>query len=127
MTRPFEELAHAAWEARENAHVLGSTAVGCAVASETGAIFVGCNVQHKYRSHDIHAETNAIGTMVAGGGEKLIAVFVAAERDRFTPCGACMDWIFEFGGADCIVMWQSTKNGSVGKLTAAALMPYYPE
>jgi len=27
----------------------------------------------------------------------------AIYRDHFTPCGSCLDWIFQFGGADTIV------------------------
>ena len=74
----------------------------------------------------MHAETNTIGTMVAAGHQVLTVVFVAAERERFTPCGACMDWIFEFGGPGCVVMWQNTPGGPIRKLTAAELMPHYP-
>ena len=41
--------------------------------------------------------------MVAAGDGHAVTVFIAAERERFTPCGACLDWIFELGGAECVV------------------------
>jgi len=94
--------------------------------TRTGEVFTGCNVEHQYRSHDIHAETNAISTMVAGGHHALAEVFVVAERSRFTPCGSCMDWIFEFGGPECIVSWQRSPSGEVSSYRARELMPYYP-
>ncbi len=119
-------MADEAWRVRDNARILGKTAVGCAVASPDGRIWTGCNVEHRFRSHDIHAEVNAIGSMVASGETHLTIVVVAASRDRFSPCGACMDWIFEFGGPNCIVAWQSTPHGPLVELTANELMPFYP-
>lgn len=121
-------LSVAAWDVRENAWLLGDggkTKVGCAVSDGRG-IWTGVNIQHKYRSHDIHAEVNAISTMVATGHHDLTYVLVAAERAMFTPCGACLDWITEFGTEDTIVAWQSSREGEINSLTVAELMPHYP-
>ncbi len=93
----LKEMSDAAWEVRRHAYVYGPTQVGAAVMTTDGSLFVGCNAEHRFRSHDIHAEVNAIGSMVAAGHTDLIAVVVVAERERFTPCGACMDWIYQFG------------------------------
>jgi cytidine deaminase len=120
------ELASAAWRIRENAYVLGKTKVGCAVLSSRGTIFEGCNVEHRFRCHDIHAEVNAISSMVAAGERQLLVVFVAADRERFTPCGGCMDWILQFGSESTIVAFQSTRNGPIQRYTAGQLMPHYP-
>lgn len=122
----WEVLAKAAWEVRRNAHLYGSTAVGAAVLTANNLAFVGCNVEHRFRSHDIHAEVNAITTMVANGQKDLRAVMIAAERDRFTPCGACMDWIFQFGSELCEIGWQKEEGGKMEILTAGELMPHYP-
>src|ERR1035441_6951428 len=85
-------LAEAAWAVREHAHVIGPTKVGCALLCADGKIYAGCNVEHRYRCHDVHAEVNAITTKVASGNESpIVAIFIAAERARFTPCGGCMD------------------------------------
>lgn len=120
------ELSKAAWSVRENARVIGRTKVGCATRGSSGRIWVGCNVEHKYRSHDIHAEVNAIGNLVAGGDHGLQAVLIAAERERFTPCGSCMDWIFELGGDSCLVAAQSSPTGPILLLSSRELMPFYP-
>jgi len=122
----LDELAQAAWVARTNARILGRTAVGCAVRGATGGLWVGCNVEHQFRSHDIHAETNAIGAMIAAGDQQLVAIVVVAERERFTPCGACLDWIMEFGGPECLVGFQRAPGEPIDVLTAGDLMPHYP-
>lgn len=94
--------------------------------SAEGGVFSGCNVEHRFRSHDVHAEVNALTTMIAAGHSSARAVLIAAERNRFTPCGACLDWIFELGGDDCIVAFQGKRGAPVDALTAAELMPHYP-
>jgi cytidine deaminase len=96
------------------------------VLSSSGGIYVGCNVEHRFRSHDVHAEVNALTNMVSAGDDGAVAVVIAAERDRFTPCGGCLDWIFELGGPDCGVGFQGTPNGSIEVLPAKELMPHYP-
>jgi cytidine deaminase len=115
-----------AWRIREHAHVIGPTKVGCAVLGEDGRVYAGCNVEHQFRSHDIHAEINAIASMVAGGCKSIRAVAIAAQRERFTPCGACLDWIFQFGNRDCIVLAQAQPRGQIQRFTAQQLMPFYP-
>jgi cytidine deaminase len=115
-----------AWEARERARLYGPTAVGCAALGSTGTVVAGCNLEHRYRSHDIHAEANAIGSLVAAAGGSLVAVLIAADRSSFTPCGACLDWIFEVGGPDCQVGWQSQLVGETRWASAQDLMPLYP-
>lgn len=120
------ELAKVAWDAGTEARVLGHTKVGAAALDISGRIFAGCNVEHRFRSHDIHAEINAISSLVVGGGKKLVAIFIAARRERFTPCGGCLDWIFEIGGEDCLVHVQSEPDGPISRHAASELMPYYP-
>ena len=119
-------LAKAAWGCREQAYIYQDTKVGAAVITAEGNIFCGCNVEHLFRSHDVHAEVNAITSMVAAGHTKLKAIIVVAERKRFTPCGSCLDWIFQFGGPACLVGYQTKKDGRVKTFRAKELMPYYP-
>jgi cytidine deaminase len=111
---------------REDPFVFGPTRVGCAALASTGSIFIGCNVEHRFRSHDVHAEVNAISSMVAAGHHELVAILIVAMRDRFTPCGACMDWIFQFGGLECQVGYQREPTGEIIVHLANELMPYYP-
>jgi cytidine deaminase len=124
----LQRLAIDAWAARDRAYVLGTTKVGCAVLSANGATYSGCNVEHRYRCHDVHAEVNAITTMVATGGNRQIkAIVIAAEREQFTPCGGCMDWIMQFAeNGSCIVAIQSVPGGTLKRFTTDQLMPFYP-
>lgn len=127
LTAPqLKALSEAAWNVRRRARILGETAVGCAVLDGDGAIHIGSNVEHRFRSHDIHAEVGALSSLVAAGAKVARAVFVVAERERFTPCGACLDWIFELGGADCVVVVQRGLDAQPTTYTAAELMPFYP-
>ena len=121
----WSELAETAWKFRENSRILGKTKVGAATLSNE-QIFGGCNIEHKFRSHDIHAEISAISSMVSAGNKKLDAMIVVAQRDKFTPCGGCLDWIFEFGGPKCLVGYQTKKNGKITIFKADELMPHYP-
>ncbi|HEV3155616.1 MAG TPA: hypothetical protein VGZ02_17555 [Candidatus Baltobacteraceae bacterium] len=121
-------MAKAAWETRQRAHVFGGTRVGCAIMSADGAIYSACNVEHKFRSHDVHAEVNAITSMVATSGAQYVRlVVIVAERDYFTPCGACMDWIMQFGDPDTIVAFQNKPDGEFHQFAAVELMPHYPK
>ncbi len=121
----WKDLANHAWKYRKNARILGKTKVGAAVLSKD-KIFGGCNIEHKFRSHDIHAEISAISHMVSSGSKKLDAILVVAERTKFTPCGGCLDWIFEFGGPKCLVGYQTKKDGKITIFKAEELMPHYP-
>lgn len=123
----WEDLSNLAWEVRQNAFLIGNTAVGAALVTGSGTTFVGCNVEHRFRCHDVHAEVNAITAMVSAGETDLTAILIVAERSRFTPCGGCLDWIFQFGGPDCLVGYQNSPNSSIILRSARELMPFYPE
>lgn len=120
------ELSKAAWITRKNAHILGKTKVGSAVLSLSGKIYTGCNIEQIYRSHDIHAEVNAISNMVAAGEKNFSKILIVAERDFFTPCGSCMDWIMQFAEQEALVGFQKELSGEIHTFTTKELMPYYP-
>ena len=122
----WADLANRAWRVRDHAKVHGKTRVGAAVLSVQGNVYEGCNIEHIFRSHDVHAEVNALTTMAASGDGPAVAIVVAAERDRFTPCGGCLDWIFELGGPQTIVAFQGRPGGPLEQLRADELMPHYP-
>lgn len=126
MNKIWDKLSIEAWKVRENAFIYGKTKVGCSLKSTNGKIFAGVNIEQLFRSHDIHAEVNAISNMVTSGEIKFTHLLIVAERERFTPCGACMDWIMQFGGDSCLVGFQSVRNGIILIKTSGELMPYYP-
>ena len=123
------ELLDAAIQARENAHIIMATGtkVGAAVRGADSNVYVGCNVEHRYRCHDIHAEVNAIGTMVAEGCPRLAAVLIVADKERFTPCGSCMDWIVQHANSGAVqVVYHNMLTGEEQVYTVHELMPHYP-
>jgi cytidine deaminase len=120
-------LLEAAWRASKHAHIHNQTMVGAAVLSASGRIYAGCNVEHRFRSHDVHAEVNALTNMTSVGDGPAVAIVITSHRERFTPCGACMDWIFELGSGACIVTVQSNPTGPAATWRADELMPFYPQ
>jgi cytidine deaminase len=120
---PWQEMSTRAWQVRENSN--GKTKVGAAVYTARGNIYTGCNVEHRYRCHDIHAEVNAIGNMVSQGETEFKAILIVADRDFFTPCGSCMDWIMQHGGDDCMVKFENAKL-DFKIFRSIDLMPHYP-
>lgn len=123
---PWKKMALEAWKVRENSCIFGKTKVGAVVYTRLGNMYRGCNIEHIYRSHDIHAEINAISNMVSSGENKFLAILVVAERDFFTPCGSCMDWIMQHGEKKCLVGFEN-RNKEITIFTADELMPHYPK
>lgn len=121
----WEELSVRAWEVAGHA-MARNTAVGAAVLSTGGYVSVGCNVEHKLRCHDVHAEVSALSRMVAVGERSAKAILVVSVGRRLTPCGGCMDWIFQLGGASCLVAWQGQPDEEISPRRADELMPHYP-
>lgn len=121
----WESLSITAWKTAEHA-VARNTAVGAAVLSSGGRISAGCNVEHKLRCHDIHAEVGALSRMVADGDRTARAIIVVSAGRELAPCGGCMDWIFQLGGASCLIAWQGNPDEEISPRRADELMPHYP-
>ena len=64
--------------------------------------------------------------MVSNGEIKFLSIVIVAKREKFTPCGTCMDWIFQFGGPNTVVAYQNEIDGEIHEFTAKELMPHYP-
>ncbi len=118
-------MSEAAWETRRKAFIHGKTKVGACIW-DGERIYAGCNLEHIYRTRDIHAEHAAIVNMITRGGKRIVAILVVAERDNFTPCGSCMDWIFQHGGPKTLVGKQNKRQGKITWYRAKDLMPHYP-
>jgi cytidine deaminase len=112
---------------RKRARTFGGTRVGAVVMASTGELYGGCNIEHRWRCHDIHAEISAISAMVAAGRSRMRAIVVVANRLGLAPCGGCVDWIYEFGGPSCSVGWQNPDQPDPVLYSARELMPLYPD
>ncbi len=93
------ELVRAALEARSQAYAPYSDfAVGAAVSSSDGQIFVGCNVENASYGLSVCAERNAIAVAVVKGARQLDSIaVVSAISPPASPCGACRQVLVEFG------------------------------
>ena len=97
----------AAREAAEKAYAPYSRfLVGAAILTRGGAVYAGCNVENASYGLSICAERNAATTMVSAGEEdrriKSVAVFSPNASPCF-PCGACRQFLREFGCEEVVV------------------------
>jgi len=95
MTDPLIERAR---EAARQAHAPYSAyPVGAALKTESGDVFVGCNIENANYSNSLHAEEVAIAEAVKTGHTTLSRIAVSSTaRDGLTPCGMCRQTLAEF-------------------------------
>ena len=90
-------LVDAAIRAQREAYALYSKyAVGAALLTASGEIFIGVNVENAVFPLTMCAERSAIFSAVSAGHRKFQAIAVAT-RDGGTPCGSCRQVMAEFG------------------------------
>lgn len=106
------ELLEAADLALRNAYApYSGLRVGAAVLGGSGSIYQGCNVENASFGLTICAERVAVATAVARGERTFTALAVVAEgRTDVWPCGACLQFISEFG-RDIKIIARSSRGG----------------
>lgn len=94
-----DTLVRAAWAARDQAYAPYSKfAVGAALWTVEGQVFVGCNVENLSYGLTMCAERVAIGAAISAGTREFLAVAVVADtKAPVSPCGACRQVLAEFG------------------------------
>ncbi len=100
MTVDEQQLIDAAKKVRPNAHApYSGYLVGAALIDDSGTLHTGCNVENAAFPEGTCAEANAIGSMVAAGGKRIVAIAAVGGSDEIeacTPCGGCRQSILEF-------------------------------
>ena len=100
MTVDEQQLIDVAKKVRPNAHApYSGYLVGAALIDNTGTLHTGCNVENAAFPEGTCAEANAIGSMVAAGGKRIVAIAAVGGSDEIeacTPCGGCRQSILEF-------------------------------
>ena len=99
---PDPELLALAREAAGRAYApYSSFPVGAAVRTADGRRYAGANVENAAYPQGQCAEASALGAMVAGGGQRVVEVVVAApSRELCAPCGGCRQRLREFADQD---------------------------
>ncbi|WP_238381246.1 cytidine deaminase [Mariniblastus fucicola] len=110
--------------AREKAYAPYSNfKVGAALLLADGeTIVTGCNVENASYGLAICAERNAICAAVATGHQDFLAVVVAASP-LASPCGACRQFIVEFGKDIDVVSVDPNDTSKRLRWTSDELIP----
>lgn len=97
--------------------------VGAAIGTESGRVFVGCNVENVALPEGTCAEAGAIAAMVAAGETRIAQVAVIAEGpDPVAPCGGCRQKLIEFAAPGARIV-MATTSGATQEMAIADLLP----
>ncbi|XP_059397210.1 cytidine deaminase-like [Carassius carassius] len=120
-----EELVQKSQEAKIRAYCPYSKfRVGAAVLTSNGTVFTGCNVENASYPLGLCAERTAISKAVSEGYTSFKAIAIASDlKDRFiSPCGACRQFMREFGSHWDVYLSKS--DGSYKLMTVEELLPF---
>lgn len=123
MNEKYRELIDAAREAAEQAYCPYSKfRVGAAVLSKDGRIFTGCNVENASYGLSLCAERVALSMAVANGTRSFVALAVVSPSGTASPCGACRQFLLEFGRDIDVIL--PCPDGSFTVHKSAELLPF---
>ena len=121
-TYSLEKLVRSAVNARDQAYAPHSHFyVGAAILLGDGQVVSGCNVENASYSLSICAERVAAAAAVAMGHRSWQAIAVASVGG-VTPCGACRQFLAEFG-TDVPVFMVDVIDGSRRNRKLSELLP----
>lgn len=102
--------------------------VGAALLAESGAVYLGCNIENSSYSPTICAERTAFAKAVSEGERAFIAIAVVGGKEGTCsgfcpPCGVCRQVMREFCNPDsfCIILAKSAEE--YREYTLAQLLP----
>lgn len=97
--------------------------VGAALIAHNGKIFTGCNVENASYGLTLCAERNALSSMVSSGEKSFSAIAIFAEKSsNCYPCGACRQWLYEFGANATVITEDET--GNIVSSSVKSLIPF---
>lgn len=91
---------------------------------EDGSVYTGCNIENRSFTVGICAERCAYSKALSEGKVTFKAVVVIGQQEKFftTPCGACRQFMSEFGCVDVYITKPDSNDVLV--LTLDQLLPY---
>lgn len=119
MPQNYNELIKSALDARKFSYSPYSKfSVGAALLTKENKIYTGTNVECASYSLSICAERVAFSKAVSEGYSSFKAIAIATSRNAYIfPCGACRQFMYEFGGNLDVILVKSKSNFIVKKLT----------
>ncbi|XP_062511498.1 cytidine deaminase-like [Corticium candelabrum] len=122
----IQELVKACQDAKLHAYCPYSHfRVGAALLTDDDRLFTGCNVENSSYGLSICAERTAIVKAVSEGCRKFKAIAVACDmREKtVTPCGACRQFLSEFGSDWTVVLTKPDLSYTC--LSVSDLLPHH--
>lgn len=111
-----DKLVAAAIAARAKAYApFSNYHVGAAILDDRGRVFAGVNVENSSYGLTICAERTAAGAAITDGAKQFEAVAVATPGAA-SPCGACRQFLYEFG-PEAIILLVDSETGEVAQTT----------
>lgn len=115
------ELIEGARSAMQRAYVpYSGYRVGACVRTRDGQLHQGCNVENASYGMTICAERNALTTAVTEGMQGVEAIAITSEGSMPYPCGACRQFLREFGRDIKIII---AGENEIDVTTLEALLP----
>ena len=95
--------------------------MGAAIRTSDGQLFAGCNVENASYGLTICAERVALSAAVAQGHQRFDALAIVSQGG-VTPCGACRQFLCEFGDMT-IILVDSDNEGVIVERRLRDLLP----
>ena len=97
--------------------------VGAALLTESGDIITGCNVENVSYGLAICAERTALVKAVSEGHKKFKAIAITTDvvSNFIYPCGACRQFMAEFGDYDVYLV---KPDGQIHKTNLSEILPF---
>lgn len=122
------ELVEVAIKAKQNAYVPYSNfKVGAALLGKSGKIYTGCNVECSSYGISLCAERTALVKAISEGEREFEKIAVvgghADELSYTTPCGACRQFLSDFGNFEVIMGYKENDEIKTKTFTVKELLP----
>ncbi len=95
--------------------------VGAALLTASGTVYSGCNVENAAIGLTVCAERAAVVKAISAGERDFDAIAVVTA-DGGTPCGACRQFLSEFGANITVIM--ADQHGHYSMSTVGKLLPH---
>lgn len=122
------ELIEIAIKAKQNAYVpYSSFKVGAALLGKSGKVYTGCNIECSSYGLTLCAERTALAKAISEGEKEFEAIaVVGGNKDELTyttPCGACRQFLSDFGNFKIILGYKENEEIKAKTFTVKELLP----